>query len=76
MKTDDIKIPAEQFQELLRLYNEFHTAIEPTDPAVVTAEQAFHRLLRTLHEAHAHSIPFTEFRRFTVRQCVLYLRKN
>lgn len=76
MKTDDIRIPDEQFQELLRLYNEFHTAIEPADPAVLVAEQAFYSLLRTLHKAHASSISFIEFRRFAVRQCVLFLRKN
>ena len=76
MAHTDIQIPNDQFQELLRIYNGFHGAFDPTDPAVMEAQRAFVSLLGTLHEAHARSVPFAEFRRFAAGQCKLYLRKN
>ena len=69
-------ISQEQLLELVRLYSEFHGAIDPTEPAVLTAEEQFHLLLKSLHVTHAPDLPFQEFRRYAVRQCKLFLRKN
>ncbi|MBI2928435.1 MAG: hypothetical protein HYY24_22425 [Verrucomicrobia bacterium] len=69
-------ISSEQVAELVRLYSEFHGAIDPTEPAVLRAEEAFIALLRSLHSTHAVDVPFQESRRYAVQQCKLYLRKN
>jgi hypothetical protein len=69
-------ISKEQIAELVRVYSEFHGAIDPTEPAVLRAEAAFFALLRSLHSTHAAEVPFHEFRRHAVQQCKLYLRKN
>ena len=69
-------ISQEQIAQLVRLYAEFHGAIDPTEPAVLKAEEGFYTLLRSLHDTHAADLPFHEFRRYAVRQCKLYLRKN
>ena len=69
-------ISQEQSAELVRLYSLFHGAIDPTEPAVLKAEEEFHALLRALHNTHAADLPFHEFRRYAVRQCKLSLRKN
>ena len=69
-------ISKEQIAELVNLYSEFHGAIDPLAPEVVKSEEAFYELLRSLRVTHAPDLPFQEFRRYAVRQCKLYLRKN
>jgi hypothetical protein len=69
-------ISNEQLAELVRLYSDFHSAIDPTDPAVIEAERQFFAFLHKLHEVHASELPFHEFRRYAVRECKLFLRKN
>lgn len=69
-------ISKEQIAELVRLYSEFHGALDPTTPAVLKAESDFHALLRKLHTTHALDLPYEEFRRFAIRECKLFLRKN
>ena len=65
-----------EFQELIGLYAEFHTAIDPFDPEMIAAEERFWVRLRDLHEARAEGVEFPEFRRFVVRRAVEFLRKN
>ena len=69
-------ISPEQQSRLAELYGLFHAAIDPFDPEVRQAEKDFYELLGTLHASHAADVPFDEFRRCTVYQCKLYLRKN
>jgi hypothetical protein len=69
-------ISKEQLAELVRLYSEFHSAIDPTDPHVLEAERQFHNFLHQLHLVNALDISFDEFRRFALRECKLFLRKN
>jgi len=66
-------ISKEQIAELVRLYSEFHGAIDPTAPAVLQFEREFYALLHTLHTSHAPDLPFNEFRRHAVRECKLFL---
>lgn len=65
-----------QLSELVRLYSEFHGAIDPTAEAVLRAEDQFFANLKSLHASHAADVSFDEFRRHAVRQCKLFLRKN
>ena len=69
-------ISKEQLGKLVHLYAEFHGALDPTEPAVLKAEQEFYALLSSLHNTHAADLSFQDFRRYAVRQCKLYLRKN
>jgi hypothetical protein len=69
-------ISKEQLTELVRLYSEFHSAIDPTAAPVLQAENEFFALLHQLHITHAPELPFNEFRRYAIRECKLFLRKN
>ena len=69
-------ISRDQIAELFKLYSEFHGAIDPFAPDVLKAEESFYERLHSLHSTHAADVPFAEFRRYAVRQCKLYLRKN
>jgi len=65
-----------QIAELAELYCDFHEALDPFSPEAVAAENAFFEKLGSLHSAHAPDLSFSEFRRYAVRQCKLYLRNN
>ena len=69
-------ISKEQIAELVRVYSEFHSAIDPTDPIVLHSEREFHAMLHKLHQTHAIDLPFHEFRRYAMRECKVFLRKN
>lgn len=69
-------ISPEQRAQLAELYGRFHSALDPFEPGVRQAEEAFYKLLHTLHPTHAADVSFDEFRRYAVYQCKLYLRKN
>ena len=51
-------ISPEQIYELVRLYSEFHGAIDPTEPVVLRAEIRFHEYLQELHAADAADLEF------------------
>ena len=69
-------ISKEEIAELYSLYETFHSAIDPFDPEIMKAEAAFFEKLLALHERQAPDVPFVEFRRYAVRQCKLYMKKN
>ena len=65
-----------QVRELFHLYDQFHGALNPLAPEILEAERAFFAKLESLHTTHAPDVPFHEFRRYAVRKCKEYLRKN
>jgi hypothetical protein len=69
-------ISKEQIAELVRLYSEFHSAIDPSEPAVLESERQFYAMLHQLHETHASDLPFHEFRLYAMHECKVFLRKN
>ena len=69
-------IAEEQLRELYQLYDIFHGALDPLAAEVLAAERAFFEKLESLHSIHAIDVPFHEFRRYAVRKCKEYLRKN
>jgi hypothetical protein len=69
-------IPDDRIARLVKLYSQFHQALDPFHPDVLRAEKGFYELLNTLHNTHAPDVPYDEFRRYAVRKCKLYLWKN
>ena len=69
-------ISEEQLRDLFNLYDRFHGALDPLAPEILEAERAFFHKLHLLHATHAADVPFHAFRRYAVRKCKEFLRKN